>query len=357
MAGFGVMFIGILLFFLRITISWHKRELALEVAARTAEAEKEAAIGRMAAQVAHDIRSPLASLEAVLKGAATIPAEQRELVKSALGRITIIAGNLLESYRGRVPVSAQELGPLIEGVLAEKRAQFASRPEIAISFSCEPEGCRAAVNAAELQRIISNLLNNAAEAIVKNGLISVSLNRKNENIHISISDPGRGIPPEVLALLGRKGETHGKPGGTGLGLYHARVTAESWGGSLSIVSAPGEGTTVQLTLPRASAPGSGSRVALIDDDPLVRMNWKTAARSKKVELSAFASPGEFFSAGVSRDTAVFVDSDLGDGVKGEELAADLKEKGYKDITLETGHPPEKFVAWPWLKVQGKEPPF
>lgn len=48
---------------------------------------------------------------------------------------------------------------------------------------------------------------------------------------------------------------------------------------------------------------------------------------------------------------------LGDGIKGEEIAQSLREKGYSNICLETGHAPEKFSHIPWLTVAGKEPPW
>ena len=64
--SFGLLISLLMLFVLALTLSWHKKAMALEVAAKTAVAEKEAAIGRLAAQVAHDIRSPLAALAFLL---------------------------------------------------------------------------------------------------------------------------------------------------------------------------------------------------------------------------------------------------------------------------------------------------
>jgi hypothetical protein len=54
---------------------------------------------------------------------------------------------------------------------------------------------------------------------------------------------------------------------------------------------------------------------------------------------------------------IYIDSDLGGGIKGEDIARQLKDLGFADITLETGHPPENFKHLPWLKVAGKEPPW
>jgi len=112
-------------------------------------------------------------------------------------------------------------------------------------------------------------------------------------------------------------------------------------------------------LPSIEAAKSDKAAVLIDDDALVRMNWKTAAKCKGVSLQVYSSLADFFAAEVSvaKDTPVYLDSDLGDGIKGEEIAQGLREKGYSSICLETGHSPEKFSHIPWLKVSGKEPPW
>jgi FixJ family two-component response regulator len=97
----------------------------------------------------------------------------------------------------------------------------------------------------------------------------------------------------------------------------------------------------------------------VDDDALVRMNWKTAAKVNGISLKIYSNPKEFLAevGQLPKEVSIYLDSDLGDGVKGEEIAKELHEKGLADITLETGHPPEHFAHLPWLKVTGKEPPW
>ena len=82
-------------------------------------------------------------------------------------------------------------------------------------------------------------------------------------------------------------------------------------------------------------------------------------RPKLKSLKIFKNPADFTAqAGqLPKGAAIYIDSKLGDGIKGEDIAKDLKEKGFTNITLETGHPPEKFARLPWLKVTGKEPPW
>lgn len=321
--------------------------------------------GALAAQVAHDIRSPLAALDSALRDFSDLPGERRELARGAMSRIGEIARDLLENYRSRKPGAPEkeELSPcdlkaLAAPVLAEKRAQYAGRTGVAIEFSAG-DGVRAAVRPAEFRRLLSNLVNNAVEALGESGRVAVEISRLDGKAVLAVADNGRGIPPGLLARLGRKGETHGKAGGTGLGLYHARSSAEAWGGALRIESSPGSGTRVMIELPAAAAPAAPKKAVLIDDDALVRINWKASARLKGVDLRVFESPAEFLAAAddVPKDTPVYLDSSLGDGVKGEDVAVQLKEKGFTDICLETGHDPARFAALGWLKVSGKEPPW
>jgi hypothetical protein len=104
---------------------------------------------------------------------------------------------------------------------------------------------------------------------------------------------------EVLPRLGRKGETHGKAGGSGLGLYHAKTCVEAWGGSLGIQSTLGQGTTVAIKLPPAQPPAwfvsklelkPGCSVVVLDDDLSIHQVWQgrfDSLRSKEHGISIF----------------------------------------------------------------------
>ena len=322
------------------------------------------AMVQLAAQVAHDIRSPLAALGAAAKGL-EMPEDQRKLVEGAVGRMQGIADDLLQRYRApsagqaAAKTAVYALGGLIEQVLSEKRLQHKAKTGVKIEFNGAPGEIKALVEPKELQRLLSNLINNSVEAFAGPGEVAISLSALDGKVLIEVKDNGKGIPLEILAKLGQKGETHGKAGGTGLGLYHARVSVERWGGSLKITSKAGKGTTVSITLPAAARPAAGLRAALLDDDPLVHMNWRLAAKAAGAWLQSFKTPQEFTVAAetLPRDIPLYIDSDLGNDIKGEEIAKDLREKGFTDITMATGHGAEKFSHLPWLKVAGKEPPW
>ncbi|OGR40801.1 MAG: hypothetical protein A2X35_09910 [Elusimicrobia bacterium GWA2_61_42] len=317
----------------------------------------------LAAQVAHDIRSPLAALGAAAQNL-QLPEEQRALIDGAVDRMRGIADDLLERYRGpaaapKAAPGARSLAGLISQVVAEKRLQHKGKPGVAIEFSGAGEEIQAAVDPKELQRLVSNLVNNSIEAFNGPGMVEVSLSAADGKAVLQVKDDGKGIPPELLSRLGQKGVTHGKPGGNGLGLYHARAAAEGWGGSFRIWSEPGRGTVITIELPRAAARAAGRAAVLLDDDLLVHLNWKMAAKTAGVDLKAYKTPAELAAglADLPKATPVYIDSDLGGGLKGEDVAAQLRAAGFTDLTMATGHSPEKFASSPWLKVIGKEPPW
>ena len=244
----------------------HTLKSERSLAASRNELERQTAIASMAAQVAHDIRSPLVALDAALKHTEQFPEKQRTIVRHAVNRIRDIANNLLEKNRQQSgtasttvagePPAVHLLSSLLDPVITEKRLSFESKPGINIDFKLTQEsyGLFARLQPVEFRRMISNLVNNAVEVLGDKGAVNVGLTHENGNIILTVADNGKGIPPEILLKLGQRGETHGKTGGSGLGLYHARTTAESWDGSLVITSELGKGTTVTIQLPKAEAP-------------------------------------------------------------------------------------------------------
>jgi signal transduction histidine kinase len=279
----------------------------------------------IASQVSHDIRSPLAALDMVVKSLSDLPEDKRLLIRSSIGRIRDIANDLLDKNRSlsnapphslevepvRSPEPAQGvqlISSLLDGLVSEKRLQFRSQIglEIDLTLDHHSYGIFATVNSTEFKRVISNLVNNAVEALNEIGRVVVSVRRHQNEVLISVCDNGQGIPPEILARLGQRGETHGKAGGSGLGLYHARTTVESWGGRFAVRSTVGQGTEVVLALPAAPAPAwfverlqvaSESTVIVLDDDTSIHQIWKGRFESQgaartHIELVHLSTPDQ-----------------------------------------------------------------
>jgi len=92
----------------------------------------------------------------------------------------------------------------------------------------------------------------------------------------------------------------------------------------------------------------------------VHMTWKMAAGTNGIILKAFKAPAEFLSSpeAFPKGTPIHMDSELGAGIKGGDIAKTIHTRGFETIYLETGHPPEHFAGMPWIKeVISKDPPW
>lgn len=262
-------------------------------------------------QIVHDIRSPLAALNMIIGSSFTLSEDARTIVRAAAQRINDIANGLLaqgEKNKRAGLSGVQLLSSTLDSITSEKRGQFRSNPniEIDLRLTSESYGLFTLIDLQEIKRTVSNLIDNAVEAVGEKGHVQVSLKRNQSTlVQIFITDNGPGIPQEILPKLGNRGVTIGKEGrGSGLGLYHARTTLESWGGSLKIDSEEGKGTSVILTLPQADPPkwfvekieiAKNTRVVILDDDTSIHQVWdrRFGSSSPEAELIHFSSPDEF----------------------------------------------------------------
>lgn len=235
---------------------------------QVSELEVYRVVSKISSQVAHDIRSPLAALEMFTDDLSGLPEESRLVIRSAVGRIRDIANDLLirnkalksgnlDAEKGTLEKPSIELlQSILEPILTEKRLQYRAKlgVEIEGKFDVESYGIFSKIQVAEFKRAISNLINNSVEALSASGRILVDFRSQNNSVKLRISDNGKGIPPEILAKLCQMGETYGKDGGSGLGLFHAKSTFQNWGGDLTIESTVGIGTTISVTFQKAETP-------------------------------------------------------------------------------------------------------
>jgi signal transduction histidine kinase len=262
------------------------REKEIEI-----QAERSAAIAEISRQVAHDIRSPLTALS-MAAGNFSLPEEQRLLLRGAVARINDIANNLVSqnvlvgANDHKSEISRQLIQPLVESLISEKRIQINddSRISITQTFSTKSYGLFIAVDPSEFKRVLSNLFDNAIESFLGKGTVQIHIAATEQSIELVVEDNGRGITPELLPSLMQKGATHGKPNGSGLGLYHAKRCVELWGGNIKIESELGKGTRVALTLPRMAPPRwfistlnltNAGRVVILDDDESIHQVWRS----------------------------------------------------------------------------------
>jgi hypothetical protein len=102
------------------------------------------------------------------------------------------------------------------------------------------------------------------------------------------------------------------------------------------------------------------KLVFIDDDEVMRAIWGYAAEEAGRDIYTYSSFEEFVTEMdiYSKDTLIYIDSDLGNNTKGEICAKYIFDKGFTEIYLATGHPSDRFNNMPWIKsIIGKEPPF
>lgn len=291
------------------------KQLSIQVQKQAvAEAEIHAA-----KQVAHDIRSPLTSLQFLLGHLTGLPEKQRTLMRASIQRMTDIANTLYDKSQKEVTeAKAQEyletvmISALIDSVLSEKRIQIQSSANIHVRLDARHAyGTFVSINSVEFKRVLSNLLNNCLESFDQEPhSILVRIDNDDSCVKISIMDDGKGIPPEVLEKIGQKGFSYGKEqlevSGTGLGLYHAKKTVASYNGRLEIDSQLAKGTTVTITLPKSDVPlwfvekiylDDFDHVIVLDDDQSIHNLWRDRFEhfSSHLKILHFTSGKEFMS--------------------------------------------------------------
>lgn len=224
-----------------------------------AERRADSAVAKMAEQIAHDIRSPLSAINIAISSLPSIPDENRKLVADAAARINGIAYELLARRRSEsvaTNLSAPSSCEIkhLKSVIREKQLEYSQRPELKIiDHLRSEEQCKIKLDAGVASRILSNLINNSAEAIEGPGIIRIQMKLEEGMLHLSVGDNGKGVPDEMLSHLGQRGFTLktevGGHFGSGLGLSHAKEIMEDIGGKLEVRSEIRKGTTVTLWIP------------------------------------------------------------------------------------------------------------
>jgi signal transduction histidine kinase len=223
-------------------------------------------ITQLSVQIAHDIRAPLSFLNALLNDR-NMPTDGRDGIRLVSERLTGIVNHLLAENRNlnqtnpqpfsaqfipsNEPITQTQISSILKNMTQEKHHVIQNSEKITLTLEISATTSKAECNIqpTEFNRIISNLLDNSIESIQSNGQIQIKQTTSKTHISILIQDNGSGIPESVLAKLGQPGFSFGKKNGNGLGIFHAKNTIESWGGTLQIHSKENQGTTVEITLP------------------------------------------------------------------------------------------------------------
>ncbi|HZR84481.1 MAG TPA: ATP-binding protein [Candidatus Binatia bacterium] len=213
-----------------------------------------AAMGEMAATLAHEVRNPLGAMELftrmLLDEVRHLPEATRlgEQVARCIGDVNHLVTNLLEYARMPAPdLTVASVPSVIDEALA------LARPSIADGIRVErriPSSGSWILDRALVTQALVNLLRNACEAMGEVGTLAVEVERDARELVISVADSGPGIPPEQADSIFDPFFTT-KVRGTGLGLAVARAAVAAHGGALALAPSP-SGARFVLRLPAAT---------------------------------------------------------------------------------------------------------
>ena len=248
-------------------IKRYAEELEMRVDERTAELiethkrlvtqERIAALGRAAAQVAHEVKNPLAGLllySLHLKSKSSNFSEsQTYLVDKIVDTIKHL-NNRVEQILGfarpvNLTLLSGDLNKIVTDVLELLRPQLtANKVEVHLSTSQQP--AYAKLDESSMRGALINLILNAIEAMGEGGTLTIAVEHIDESLRLEIADTGPGISEEESKKIFEPFYTT-KEQGLGLGMPYAKKIIEQHDGTISLNSRPGEGTTISIALPAA----------------------------------------------------------------------------------------------------------
>ena len=212
--------------------------------------------------VSHELRSPLASVKAMVEtldgGAIEDGAAARDFLarmQDDVDRMTAMVEELLELSRlegGQMPIHLApiEVGAAVTAV-AERFEMQAGARGVGLSADVPPDLPPVMADGGKLDQILTNLLGNALKFTSEGGRVTLSARKTERGVEVSVEDTGIGIPREHLPHIFErfyKVERSRRDGGSGLGLAIARRLAQAHGGDISAASVEGEGSVFTLTL-------------------------------------------------------------------------------------------------------------
>jgi len=217
---------------------------------------------RLTADLAHELRTPLATLqshlEALIDGIWQPTNEKLDSCHQEVVRLSRLVASLeqLNQLEHRVLVAnleELELKPLLQAIITNFAPQYEGK-EISLDFIC-PNNPSVLLDRDKFTQVMINLLSNAWKFTPMGGRVTVEVQKKKDQVTIKVQDTGEGIAPEDLPHIfqrlyrGEKSRSR-ETGGVGIGLAIAKALVEAQGGRVRVESQLGKGSTFTLLFPR-----------------------------------------------------------------------------------------------------------
>ena len=226
------------------------------------------------ANVSHELRTPLSILRGYIETLLDDPdlsADELnrilEVMKKHSDRLTALTGDLLslaqlESAHTNLRLEEVRISELFASIVRDWGKRFTAK-KLSIDVNLDRSIPVLQADATRLQEILYNLLDNALKYSSEGDRISLEASRRNDDVVISVSDTGIGIPesdlPRIFERFYRTDKARSREmGGTGLGLSIVKHIAQMHGGRVEADSTLGKGTTIRVVLPAPKTPDGGT---------------------------------------------------------------------------------------------------
>ncbi len=252
-----------------------------------------AAVGRVAAGLAHEIRNPLGAMRGAIQvlesstPPGSIHSELMDIILKESDRLNSIITNFLSYAR---PPAGEFLETDVAEAVREMFKLLRHSPDIKESHELVddsgPDAIVIAADTSQLKQIFWNLARNAIQAMPDGGKLRVGLeNTPNNRVRITFEDSGKGMSPEQVEQLFEPFSTS-TSGGTGLGLSIVYQIVRDHNGAINVRSIEGKGTTITIELPKDNRRSPAARVSEEESDSESQLNRYLNVKAADSEVSS-----------------------------------------------------------------------